>query len=99
MLKIVKNTIFVLTIELGAIYCRRAKMKAGVKTLKKAVTYDLMNKTCCMVDWYDPRGGAFALHFRPYPLAGGWAARSWECEKFLSTPTSDGRGSTPAYVT
>ena len=37
-------------------------MKIEVKT---AVIYDLMNKTCCMVDWK----GAFALYFRPHRWA------------------------------
>ena len=54
------------TLKLGAIYCRRMKMKTGVKTLETAVIYDIMNKTCCMVDWNDPGSGAFALYFRPY---------------------------------
>ena len=38
--KIIKNTKFVcefFSIKLGAIYCRRTKMKIGLKTLKTAV--------------------------------------------------------------
>lgn len=29
--------------------------------LKTAVIYDVMNKTCCMVDCNDPRDKAFAI--------------------------------------
>ena len=59
MLKIIKNAIFVyevFTIKLGAIYWRRTEVKTGVKTLNSAVIYDVMNKTCCRVDWNDPEG-------------------------------------------
>ena len=51
--KIIKNTKFgceVSSKKLGAIYCRRTRMKIGVKTLKTAEIYVVMNKTCCMVD-------------------------------------------------
>ena len=41
----------------------------GIKTLKTAVIHDVTNRTCCMVDWNDPRGGAFALYFRPHRWA------------------------------
>ena len=71
MLKIINNAIFVyevFTIKLGAICCRRTEAKTGVKTLKSAVIYDVMNKTCCRVDWNDPGGKAFALYFLYPPL-------------------------------
>ena len=44
-------------------------MKTGVKTLKTTVIYDVTNRTCFMVDWNDPGGGAFALYFRPHRCA------------------------------
>ena len=46
-------------------------MKIGIKTLKTAVIYGVMNKTCCRVDWNDPGGRAFALYFL-YPPLGIW---------------------------
>ena len=52
-------------------------MKTGDKMLKAAVIYDVMNRTCCMVDWNDPGGRAFALYFHPHR----WAFDS------LSAPT------------
>ena len=55
----------VFTIKLGAIYCRCTKMKTGVKTLKTAVIYDVMNKTCCLVDLNDPGGGHLPSTFVP----------------------------------
>ena len=64
------------SIKLGAIYCRRTKMQIGVKTLKTAVINDVMNKTCCMVDWNDPGGEAFALYFR---------AHRWAFDSFSAT--------------
>lgn len=71
MLKIIKNAIFVyevFTIKLGAIYWRRTEVKTGVKTLKSAVIYDVMNKTCCRVDWNDPEGlGTCTLLSSPTP--------------------------------
>lgn len=51
----------VFTLKLGAIYCRCMKMKTGDITLKTAVIYDVMNKTCCVVDCNDPRDRAFAI--------------------------------------
>ena len=69
--KIIKNTKFVcefFSIKLGVMYCRRTVMKIGIKTLKTAVIYDVMNKTCCRVDWNDPGGRAFALYFLYPPL-------------------------------
>ena len=33
------------------------------------VVYDVRNRTCCMVDWNDPGGGAFTLYFRPHRWA------------------------------
>ena len=56
----------VFTINLGAIYCGRTKMRTGVKTLKTAVMYDVINKTCCMERPRGPVDGAFALHFHPH---------------------------------
>ena len=37
------------------------KMKTVDKMLKTAVIYDVMNKTCCMVDCNNPRDRAFAI--------------------------------------
>ena len=66
--KIIKNTKFVCEvfgIKLGAIYCKRTKMKIGLKTLKTAVIYDVMNKSCCMVDCNDPGSGHLPSTFVP----------------------------------
>lgn len=51
----------VFTLKLGAICCRCMKMKTGDKMLKTAVIHDVMDKTCCVVDYNDPRDRVFAI--------------------------------------
>jgi len=41
-------------------------MRTGVKTLKTAVMYDVINNTCCMERSRGPVDEAFALHFHPH---------------------------------
>jgi len=53
------------------------KMKTGDKMLKTAVIYDVMNKTCCVVDYYDPRDRAFAILKRKKANSRGGEGHSW----------------------
>ena len=54
----------VFTIKLGAIYCRRTKLKTGVKTLKTAVIYDVIKPVAWLIGTI-PRTGHFPSTFVP----------------------------------